>query len=146
MPGCSYCKAAKDVTTTERSGNAEALLPIMILLSEALPNGMLSMLELARACLAVFMQGHDVAASQSSTAYPIERDCERMGYPLAVERMIRWAYRASGAQQSIVSQIEPWVLAPAVQGEHGIAMPCCRATERYRRYANELFERPQGAR
>ena len=51
---------AKDVTTTERSGNAKALLHIMLLLSEALP--------------------------QSSTAYPIERDCERMVLPLAVER------------------------------------------------------------
>ncbi len=78
--------SAKDVTTTERSGNASALLPIMILLSEALPNGMLSMLELARACLAVFMQGITLLLSSHQTAYPIERDCERVVYPLAVER------------------------------------------------------------
>ena len=32
---------AKEVATTERSGNAKALLHIMILLSEALPNGTL---------------------------------------------------------------------------------------------------------
>ena len=70
MPGCSYCKAAKEVATTERSGNAEALLHIMILLSEALPNGTLSMLEVARACLAVFMQGMTLLLRSHQTAYP----------------------------------------------------------------------------
>jgi hypothetical protein len=40
-PDAVTATTVKDVTTTERSGNAEALLHIMIQLSEALPNGML---------------------------------------------------------------------------------------------------------
>ena len=47
---------------------------------------MLSMLELARACLAVFMQGMTLMLRNHQIAYPIERDCERMVLPLAVER------------------------------------------------------------
>ena len=37
-------------------------------------------------CLYAKMQGVTFALSSHETAYPIERDCERMVLPLAVER------------------------------------------------------------
>ena len=63
---------AKDVTTTERLGNAKALLPIMILLSEALPNGMLLNANAnGMTCyLYIKMQGVMFASPQSTDCVP----------------------------------------------------------------------------
>ena len=60
----------------------------MILLSEALPNGTLLNANAngMTCCLYAKMQGVTFALSSHETAYPIERDCERMVLPLAVER------------------------------------------------------------